>query len=137
CVLKLYLDCLPSPLLSFSALDELRQRGVRTDDAEGKRRFLVWLFQNKLEDEAACVALYTASFLRLMCQNAQDRLAASGDGDGRGRSSSSAPSPEDRGAEEEYGPGLAVWPLVPYDSIPIVFLACSCECACARQVLRT
>ncbi|CAK0889676.1 unnamed protein product, partial [Prorocentrum cordatum] len=105
CVLKLYLDCLPSPLLSFSALDELRQRGVRTDDAEGKRRFLVWLFQNKLEDEAACVALYTASFLRLMCQNAQDRLAASGDGDGRGRSSSSAPSPEDAG-------GVAITPAL-------------------------
>jgi len=76
CALKLYMDCLPAPLLSFTALDDLRKHNIRRDDYEAKRKFLVDIFQNKLASEQAYVALYTASFLRTMCMNAQDRVAS-------------------------------------------------------------
>jgi len=75
CVLKLFLDCLPSPLLSFQALEELQKRGVREEDIEAQRKLLIDILHNQLPTEAAYVALYMASFLHTMCENAQEKRA--------------------------------------------------------------
>mmetsp|Transcript_128524 Transcript_128524/g.363745 ORF Transcript_128524/g.363745 Transcript_128524/m.363745 type:complete len:561 (+) Transcript_128524:127-1809(+) len=75
CGLKLFVDCLPSPLFSYAALDELHKKGIRHDDTQAHREFLIDLFANKLPCAAANTALYIASFLHTMCQNACDRQA--------------------------------------------------------------
>mmetsp|Transcript_105901 Transcript_105901/g.299360 ORF Transcript_105901/g.299360 Transcript_105901/m.299360 type:complete len:480 (+) Transcript_105901:96-1535(+) len=76
CTLKLFLDCLPCPLLSFQAFDELRKKNIHPDDIGVQRDFLVDMFQNKLSEETAYVALYVASFLHTMCENAHEKRAS-------------------------------------------------------------
>lgn len=73
CVLKLWMDCLPSPLFSFQAIEELVQRRVKAGDTDAQRRFLIDLFHNHLSMESAYVSLYLSSFLHTMCQNAIER----------------------------------------------------------------
>jgi len=77
CVLKLFLDCLPSPLLTFEAMKELERRQIATDDSEAQRVLLVEMFQNRLPSTVAYVALYMASFLHTMCELAEERATIS------------------------------------------------------------
>eukprot|EP00931_Biecheleriopsis_adriatica_P026514 TRINITY_DN16134_c0_g2_i2.p1 TRINITY_DN16134_c0_g2~~TRINITY_DN16134_c0_g2_i2.p1 ORF type:complete len:442 (-),score=88.86 TRINITY_DN16134_c0_g2_i2:83-1408(-) len=73
CALKVWLDCLPSPLLSFEAMNYLQSQGVRPGDFQSHREFLVEVFTKKLPEEVAYVALYLASFLHTMVALAQER----------------------------------------------------------------
>jgi len=71
CVLKLWLDFLPSPLFSFKAIEELKRQQIKAGDLESQRGFLIDLFHgDKLPMESAYVALYLSSFLQRMCHNA-------------------------------------------------------------------
>ncbi|CAK9097806.1 unnamed protein product [Durusdinium trenchii] len=79
CCLKAWLDCLPSPLLSFEAMDRLEKDPIQPGDVGSQRDFLVELFHKKLPKEVAFVALYLASFLHTMCNVAQDRLGGKSD----------------------------------------------------------
>jgi len=74
CCLKAWLDCLPTPLLSFEAMSRLETDEIKPGDIKSQREFLVELFHKKLPTEVAYVALYIASFLHTMCNVAQDRL---------------------------------------------------------------
>lgn len=76
CTLKLFLDCLPSPLLSFEALPELQKQEIKAGEVERQRKFLLSLFTEQLDTEIAYVALYIASFLNTMCSLAQEREAS-------------------------------------------------------------
>ncbi|CAJ1330228.1 unnamed protein product, partial [Effrenium voratum] len=51
CCLKVWLDCLPSPLLSFEAMDRLQADRIQPGDIEKQREFLVELFHQKLYKE--------------------------------------------------------------------------------------
>jgi len=73
CVLKLWVDCLPSPLFSFQAMEELHKKKVKAGDMEAQRKFLIDLFHNHLSTESAYVALYLSSFLHTMCRSAIER----------------------------------------------------------------
>lgn len=75
CTLKLFLDCLPSPLLSLEALPELQKQDIKAGDVERQRKFLLNLFREQLDEDIAYVALYIASFLNTMCSLAQEREA--------------------------------------------------------------
>lgn len=77
CAVKLFLDCLPNPLLSFQAIVEIQTRGIKRTDVSAQRKFLVDTFTKQLPTESAYVALYMASFLHTMCENAAEREAAS------------------------------------------------------------
>jgi len=78
CVLKLFLDCLPSPLLSSELLEELRQRSVPADDVQAHHALLKEAFHQWLPKEEAYVALYTASCLHTLCENAREKRKALG-----------------------------------------------------------
>lgn len=73
CCLKAWMDCLPTPLLSFEVMSRLETDQIQPGDIKRQRDFLVELFHEKLPTEAAYVALYIASFLHTMCNIAQDR----------------------------------------------------------------
>jgi len=72
-VLKLWVDCIPSPLLSFQAIELLKLKMVKAGDMMSQRGFLVSLLHNHLSRETAYVALYLSSFLHTMWQNALER----------------------------------------------------------------
>merc|ERR1711971_638194 len=73
CVLKLFLDCLPTPLLSFEALEEIVNLGLSVDDKEGQLRFLQDLLHYRLPREVSYVTLYLASFLHTLCKAAESK----------------------------------------------------------------
>jgi hypothetical protein len=73
CMLKMFLDCLPTPLLSAGALGELKKRGIGPRDFDKQHTFLVEFFKVNANTETTFLALYLASFLHTMCQNASDR----------------------------------------------------------------
>lgn len=73
CVLKLWVDFLPSPLFTFKAIEELERQQVKAGDTEAQRGFLVDLLHNRLSIESAYVVLYLSSFLHTMCHNAMER----------------------------------------------------------------
>jgi len=77
CALKLFLDCLPSPLLSFGLMDELKQRNVGEADVSAHRALLKEAFHQWLPREEAYVALYLASFLHTLCENAREKREGS------------------------------------------------------------
>lgn len=68
-VLKLYLDCLPQPLLTYKALDLFYEKGVRIDDTQGKLKFMIDLLNETLSEEVADVILYLVSFWHTMCNS--------------------------------------------------------------------
>lgn len=72
CALKLFVDCLPSPLLGFQAFSDLDQQNIKVDDTESQLEFIKKLLRN-LPMDAAYMALYLASFLNTMCNNASQR----------------------------------------------------------------
>jgi len=67
CALKVFLDCLPLPLLSFKALDDLMQANIRPDDEEAQRHVLIDLLTKQMAFEKAQVTLFLASFLHRRC----------------------------------------------------------------------
>eukprot|EP00439_Symbiodinium_sp_Y106_P060430 s262_g8.t3 len=73
CCLKVWLDCLPSPLLSFEAMNLLQSREIQPGNIQMQREYLIEIFHEKLPEEVAYVALYISSFLHTMCNVAQDR----------------------------------------------------------------
>ncbi|CAE7420841.1 gacY [Symbiodinium sp. CCMP2456] len=73
CCLKVWLDCLPSPLLSFEAMNLLQSREIQPGNIQRQREYLIEIFHEKLPEEVAYVALYISSFLHTMCNVAQDR----------------------------------------------------------------
>jgi len=73
CILKLFLDCLPTPLLSFEVLEEIANLGLPADDMEAQCRFLQDLLHHRLPREMSYVALYLASFLHTLCRAAESK----------------------------------------------------------------
>lgn len=67
CALKVFLDCLPLPLLSFKALDDLKQGNLHLDDEQAQRRFLVDIITKQMTFEKAQVTLFLATFLNRRC----------------------------------------------------------------------
>mmetsp|Transcript_130637 Transcript_130637/g.377877 ORF Transcript_130637/g.377877 Transcript_130637/m.377877 type:complete len:526 (-) Transcript_130637:182-1759(-) len=67
CGLKLMLDCMPQPLLTFQCLDQLRKQHLKIGDREAMKSFLVDVFRSHLPPEHAYIALYVALFLNGMC----------------------------------------------------------------------
>lgn len=74
CALHLFLRCLPLPLLSHEAFDDLFSRGIEVEDKKAQFSFLVELITQRLPPEAAYLALYVTSFMCTMCKNAATRL---------------------------------------------------------------
>jgi len=70
-VLKLFVDCLPSPLLSFDAFTELLSSDLAEDNIQGQMEFLDEFLNRRLSDGASGVALYLASFLHTMCETSR------------------------------------------------------------------
>lgn len=91
CALKLFLDCLPAPLLSFQTFNELILRKIAKDDREGQRAFLAEVIRHDLSSDAAYMTLYLASFLHTMVEGALSRSSTYA-GDGRRDSVTSAGS---------------------------------------------
>jgi len=76
CVLKLFLDCLPAPLLSFEALEEIVNLGLSAEDNEAQLRFLQDLLHHGLPREMSYVTLYLVSFLHTLCKTAESKEAS-------------------------------------------------------------
>jgi len=76
CVLKLFLDCLPTPLLSFEALEDIVNHGLCAEDKEAQFRFLQDLLHHRLPREMSYVALYLVSFLHTLCKTAESKEAS-------------------------------------------------------------
>lgn len=74
CTLKLFLDCMPTPLFSFRALDTAMQMQIKVIDSASQRAFLLDLLKQQEGQAPLHVALYIASFLRTLCENAQQKL---------------------------------------------------------------
>lgn len=109
CALKLFLDCMPAPLLSFQTFNELILRQIAIDDREGQRAFLAEVIRHNLALDAAYMTLYLASFLHTMVEHAETRssICASPhqDADGKDRrdslgSTGSADSAGSEGSED-------------------------------------
>lgn len=75
CALKLFLDCLPAPLLSHAAVEQLQQSDITAADKSAHRELLANLLRRQLLQETAHAALYVASFLHTLCENAQRKQA--------------------------------------------------------------
>jgi len=73
--LKVWLDCLPSPLLSFQAFSYLQEKSLRPGCVDKQRKLLVDIFKSRLSTEVAYVALYIVSFLHTMCELARETHA--------------------------------------------------------------
>jgi len=73
CTLKLFLDCLPVPLLCFDTYDELVKRNLTTDDRSALRNLLLEVLHQHLPRDSAFLALYLASFFHTMCENSMLR----------------------------------------------------------------
>jgi len=71
CALKLFLDCLPAPLFSHAAVEQLQQSEITAADRSAHREFLANLLRRQLLQETAHAAHYVASFLHTLCENAQ------------------------------------------------------------------
>jgi len=71
CTLKLFVDCLPSPLLGEEAFTALPKE-VRDGSKKDHLTFLTKVLHSLTKD-AAYMALYLASFLHTMCQSAKQR----------------------------------------------------------------
>jgi len=76
CILKLFLDCLPTPLLSFEVLEEVVNLGFSANDTEAQCRFLQDLLHHRLPREMSYVALYLVSFLHTLCKTAESKDAS-------------------------------------------------------------
>jgi len=75
CTLKLFLDCMPVPLFTFQALETALHQGVTGTDSAAQKNFLLsWLKEHEGEPSAH-VAMYIASFLHTLCENAEQKLA--------------------------------------------------------------
>jgi len=74
CALKLFIDCLPVPLLGFQAFGELTggSNCISKDTGGSQAAFLVRMLRN-IPSDAAYMALYLASFLHTMCEGAKQR----------------------------------------------------------------
>jgi len=75
CALKLFLDCLPAPLLSHTAVEQLQQSDITAADQSAHRKLLANLLRHQLLQETAHAAIYLASFLHTLCENAQRKQA--------------------------------------------------------------
>jgi hypothetical protein len=75
CCLKLFVDCLPKPLLGHEAFQSLPSK-VQTGDKEAQIKFLARLLHQELDADSAYMALYLVSFLNTMCESAKQRLAS-------------------------------------------------------------
>lgn len=71
--LKVWLDCLPSPLLSFQAFGYLQEKHLRAGSTDKQKKLLVDIFQSRLSKEVAYVGLYIVSFLHTMCELAREK----------------------------------------------------------------
>lgn len=69
--LKVWLDCLPSPLLSFQAFGYLQEKSLRAGSTDKQKKLLVDIFKSRLSKEVAYTGLYIASFLHTMCELAR------------------------------------------------------------------
>merc|ERR1712032_1001299 len=76
CILKIFLDCLPAPLLSFEVLEEIVNLGLSADDTEAQCRFLHDLLHYRLPREMSYVSLYLVSFLHTLCKTAESKEAS-------------------------------------------------------------
>jgi len=76
CGLKLFLDCLPTPLLSFEAYEDTVNFGFSAEDKEKQLRFLQDLLHSRLPREMSYVALYVASFLHTLCKTSESKEAS-------------------------------------------------------------
>eukprot|EP00929_Paragymnodinium_shiwhaense_P086975 TRINITY_DN47321_c0_g1_i2.p1 TRINITY_DN47321_c0_g1~~TRINITY_DN47321_c0_g1_i2.p1 ORF type:complete len:642 (-),score=76.11 TRINITY_DN47321_c0_g1_i2:139-2064(-) len=79
CALKLFIDCLPSPLLTFQAFPELQARQLTATDRKALKSFLREILHEKLANETAHVVLYLASFFHMACQTSRQRARAASD----------------------------------------------------------
>lgn len=70
CALKLFLDCLPAPLLTYNAWEEMKSRGLTQSDMKAGQAFLVDIFQQKVPEEEVYVALYLVSAFKTACDMA-------------------------------------------------------------------
>lgn len=75
CALKLFLDCLPAPLLSHAAVDQIQRSDIKAADRSAHRELLANLLRRQLLQETAHAALYVASFLHTLIENAQRKQA--------------------------------------------------------------
>lgn len=73
CGLKLFLDCLPGPMLGFATFDDLVERKVRADNEKALRSILVEALQRRLAVDVSQTVLYLASFFKQMSLNAEQR----------------------------------------------------------------
>lgn len=67
CALKLFLDCLPDPLLSFQAYNQVKLRNIKTTDSRAHVEFLKEVIHFNISKDSAYMALYLASFLHTVC----------------------------------------------------------------------
>jgi hypothetical protein len=67
--LKLFLDCLPVPLLSFQAYNEVQVRQLKPDDQSGHLAFLDEVLHHSIPPFAMICSLYVAGFLHRMLKH--------------------------------------------------------------------
>jgi len=70
--LKLFLDCLPVPLLSFQAYNEVQVRSLKLDDQPGHLVFLDEVLHHSIPPFAMICALYVAGFLARMLKHHEE-----------------------------------------------------------------
>lgn len=83
-MLKLFVDSLPTPLLSFQSFQDMVDRRIGRDNARAQRGLLVDLLCHRLPSDLAYSALYLASFFRKMCFNAEHRSKGASEKRSRG-----------------------------------------------------
>lgn len=70
--LKLFLDCLPVPLLSFQAYNEVQIRQIKPDDQSGHLVFLDEVLHHSVPPFAMICSLYVAGFLQRMLKHYEE-----------------------------------------------------------------
>jgi len=98
CCLKLFVDCLPTPLLGYEAFAALPTK-VQTGDKEAQMNFLTKMLTIEMDADSAYMALYLVSFLSTMCESAKQRLASRSVAQGSVSGEFSPPLTEDLASE--------------------------------------
>jgi hypothetical protein len=73
CTLKLFLDCLPAPLLSFDAFTALKTQSIDVCDQAAQRALLLEFLHKWLPSDVSYITLYLASFFHTMCKCSEER----------------------------------------------------------------
>jgi len=80
CVLKLFLDCLPTPVLGSGAFAELESRKIGITDQTAQRKFLDETLKG-LPRPDAHVALFLATYFHSICSHTKKRFSTDDEAD--------------------------------------------------------